>query len=166
MTRLRGGKDNHLNIYGLKKDDVIQVRNVVRKMLDKDATKELSGEAEISGEDESGQRVVKKVKIQSNKYARFRLNRNVDEDSTLHDSMQLIKDYKNWSKIEHITFHFIEHPNNRDYKKRETTMYDESSLNMFYETDSMTTVQRKLAVALSLPLFTKFSCGRSMTTGL
>ena len=89
------GTDNTLNIYGLKKNDVIQVRNVVRKMLGKDATKgkELSGEPEISGEDESGQRVVKKVKIQSNKYARFHLNRNVDEDSTLHDSRRLIKDY-------------------------------------------------------------------------
>ena len=67
-----GGGDNHVNIYGLKKDDVIQVRKVVRKMLDQGATKELSGAAEVSGEDESGQRVVKKVQIQSN----------VDEDST------------------------------------------------------------------------------------
>ena len=55
MTRLRGEEgDSHLNVYRLKKDDVIQMRNVVRKMLDKDATKELSGEAEISGEDEIG----------------------------------------------------------------------------------------------------------------
>ena len=36
------------------------------------------------------------------------------------------------------------------------------ALNMFYETDSMTTVQRKLALALSLPNSTKFKLLRKI----
>ena len=86
------GSKNISKIYWMKKGDVIQVRNVVWRMRYKAAMqgddKDLQ-EEEISGEDESEKRMVKKVKQQRNKFARFRLQVDVDDDSALHESLRL-----------------------------------------------------------------------------
>ena len=111
---IAGGLDNKLNNCSLKNDDLIQVRNVLRLMKVEDAT---------DGDD---------AKQKRNKYARFYLNLDIDEDSTvsLRDSQYVMKNDKCWRMTSLITFSFIEHPDNRDYQNRRITLYDEYSYNM------------------------------------
>ncbi len=52
------------------------------------------------------------------KYARFLLNVDVDNYETLSDTLPLMKNQKYWTKINGLTFHFIDHNKNSDYQYR------------------------------------------------
>ena len=89
----RGFIHNTLESFELKTNTVINVRNVVRKMLDKEAMtgEEEVDEGETSGEDENGKPAVKTVKRTLNKYALFLLNLKIGEDETVADTLHLMK---------------------------------------------------------------------------
>ena len=92
------------------------------------------------------------AKEPKNKYARFFLNLDIDEDSTLtlRDSEYVMKHVTCWTKTYNITFRFIEHPESSDYQNRCITLYEEHSFNMFYEQDSLRTMKSIIAMSLSL----------------
>ena len=129
---IASGKPNVLENFNLNKNNVIQVQNAIRPVQDNEAMK---------GEE---------ARQPKNKYARFCLNLDIDEDSVALRHSQYVMEHDTcWTKTSNVTFRFIEHPENSDYQNRCVTLYDEYSFNMFYEQDSLRTMKRIIAMGLS-----------------
>ena len=106
-----GGDVNIQENFDLNRNNVIQVRNLIRLMKDKKA---MHGDS---------------AKQQNKMFARFCLNPHIDEDSTatLRGSQYVIRSDQCWTKTSDITFRFIEHPESSDYRNRCITLYDKYS---------------------------------------
>ena len=130
---IAGGSKRTLEVFIMKNGDAIQVRNVAWTKRDieamqKDEENIPNEEEEISGIDDDGKRVVKKMQKQvPNTYAVFRVHA-LNAAVAVNDRMDLLKNQAYWTTIYRITFRFMERPDNSNCQNREVVMYDEHSL--------------------------------------
>ena len=153
---IAGGSKRTLEVFIMKNGDAIQMRNVAWTKRDieamqKDEENIPNEEEKISGIDDDGKRVVKKMQKQvPNTYAVFRVHA-LNAVVAVNDRMDLLKNQAYWTTIYRITFRFMERPDNSNCQNRDIVMDGECSANTISEMDSVRYMKRVLASALRLP---------------